>query len=183
MDTFFQNFCNKYPIYLFNTKFKKKIFYIFFSLIQFFLKGPFLIKFKLFSIFVYPDKNDYTRYILTRVSLPDISERKLIINNLTNHKNIFIDCGANSGFYSLDVSTLVKNVEIYAFEPSDKEFMFLKKNIEINKHNFKISPTGLAHIWIPRSAISLLRSKRSIGQSGFWAAGDSCTCDGDIHYD
>ena len=143
MDTFFQNFCNKYPIYLFNTKLKKKIFYIFFSLIQSFLKGPFLIKFKLFSIFVYPDKNDYTRYILTRVSLPDISERKLIINNLTNHKNIFIDCGANSGFYSLDISTQVNNVEIYAFEPSDKEFMFLNKNIEIN--NIKnITPVKLA---------------------------------------
>ena len=143
MDTFFQNFCNKYPIYLFNTKFKKKIFYIFFSLIQFFLKGPFLLKFKLFSIFVYPDKNDYTRYFLTRVSLPDISERKLIINNLTNHKNMFIDCGANSGFYSLDISTQVKNVEVFAFEPSDKEFIFLKRNIEIN--NFKnITPIKLA---------------------------------------
>ena len=107
------------------------------------MKGPFLLKFKLFSIFVYPDKNDYTRYFLTRVSLPDISERKLIINNLTNHKNMFIDCGANSGFYSLDISTQVKNVEVFAFEPSDKEFMFLKRNIEIN--NFKnITPIKLA---------------------------------------
>ena len=69
------------------------------------------LKFKLFSIFVYPDKNDYTRFILTRVTLPDPRERELIINNLTNNKNVFIDCGANSGFYSLDVSTKVKNVE------------------------------------------------------------------------
>ena len=82
---------------------KKKYFIFFFSLLQYFLKGPFLIKFKLFSIFVYPDKNDYTRFILTRVTLPDPRERELIINNLTNNKNVFIDCGANSGFYSLDV--------------------------------------------------------------------------------
>ena len=143
MDSFFQKFCDKYPIYLFNTKFKKKIFYILFSLLQYFLKGPFLIKFKLFSIFVYPDKNDYTRFILTRVTLPDPRERELIINNLTNNKNVFIDCGANSGFYSLDVSTKVKNVEIFAFEPSDKEFNFLKRNIEIN--NIKnITPIKLA---------------------------------------
>ncbi len=143
MDSFFQKFCDKYPIYFFNNKFKKKVFYIFFSLLQYFLKGPFLIKFKLFSIFVYPDKNDYTRYILTRVTLPDPRERELIINNLTNKKNVFIDCGANSGFYSLDVSTKVNNVEIFAFEPSIKEFDFLKRNIEIN--NIKnIKPIKLA---------------------------------------
>jgi len=90
------------------------------------------MNFKNFKIFAYPTKGDYTRYILTRVEVPDPRERNLITQNLNNEKNIFIDCGANAGFYSLDVSTKVNNVYVFAFEPSKEERIFLKKNLNLN---------------------------------------------------
>ena len=85
-----------------------------------------------FKIFSYPTKGDYTRFMLTRVSLPDPRERNIIIQNLKNRNNIFIDCGANAGFYSLDVATKVDNVSVYAFEPSKKERILLKNNLNLN---------------------------------------------------
>jgi FkbM family methyltransferase len=132
MDFIFQKICNIIPAYKIDTKFKKKFFYIFFSIVQFFLKGPFVMNFKNFKIFAYPTKGDYTRYILTRVEIPDPRERNLITQNLNNENNIFIDCGANAGFYSLDVSTKVKNILVYAFEPSKEERFFLKNNLILN---------------------------------------------------
>lgn len=132
MDFIFQFVCNIFPAYKLNNKFKKKIFYIFFSLLKLFLKGPYLMNFGNFKIFAYPQKSDYTRYLLTRVEVPDPRERNIIIQNLKNENNVFIDCGANAGFYSLDVSTKVDNVKVYAFEPSREELSYLKKNLKVN---------------------------------------------------
>ena len=139
MDKIFQYVCDLYPAYKIDTKLKKKLFYIFFSLLKFFLKGPFVMNFENFKIYAYPEKGDYTRFMLTRVSIPDPGERKIIVQNLKNNKNIFIDCGANAGFYSLDVATKVENVSVYAFEPSKKENIVLKNNIDLNEiKNIKI---------------------------------------------
>ena len=46
MDKIFQYVCDLYPAYKIDTKFKKKLFYIFFSLLKFFLKGPFVMNFE-----------------------------------------------------------------------------------------------------------------------------------------
>lgn len=132
MDKFFQALCNFFPAFKINNFFKKKIFYLCFSILKPFLNGPFILNFNNFKIYAYPAKGDYTRFMLTRVSLPDPRERNIIIQNLKNKKNIFIDCGANAGFYSLDVATKVANVSVYAFEPSKKERIFLKKNLDLN---------------------------------------------------
>ena len=132
MDIVFQKICNIFPAFSLDNKFKKKIFYIFFSILKIFLKGPFIMNFGKFKMYAYPDKSDYTRFLITRVSLPDPRERNIIIQNLKNKKNIFIDCGANAGFYTLDVATKVENVIIYAFEPSKKERAFLKNNLDLN---------------------------------------------------
>ena len=133
MDNFFQTICNIFPAYTLDKKIKKKMFYIFFSIFKIFLKGPFILNFGNFKIYTYPTKSDYTRFLLTRVSVPDPRERNIITQNLKNKKNIFIDCGANAGFYSLDIATKAKNVITYAFEPSIKERIFLKNNIDLNK--------------------------------------------------
>ena len=133
MDTFFQRICNFFPAYTLDNKVKKKIFYIFFSTFKFFLKGPFVLNFGNFKIYSYPAKGDYTRFMLTRVSVPDPRERNIITQNLKNKKNIFIDCGANAGFYSLDIASKVNNVIVYAYEPSKKERFFLKNNIDLNE--------------------------------------------------
>ena len=133
MDTIFQTVCNIFPAFKLDKKYKKKLFYIFFSICKLFLKGPFILNFGNFKIYTYPAKSDYTRFLLTRASLPDPRERNIIIQNLKNKNNIFIDCGANAGFYSLDVATKVENVTTYAFEPSKKEKVFLQNNLDLNK--------------------------------------------------
>ena len=133
MDTIFQTVCNIFPAFKLDKKYKKKLFYIFFSICKIFLKGPFILNFGNFKIYTYPAKSDYTRFLLTRASVPDPRERNIIIQNLKNKNNIFIDCGANAGFYSLDVATKAENVTTYAFEPSKKEKVFLKDNLDLNK--------------------------------------------------
>jgi FkbM family methyltransferase len=116
-----------------NSKFKKKFFYLIFSIFKKLLKGPFVLDFGKFKLNAYPQRYDYTRFMLTRVDVPDALERKIIKNNLLNKKNIFIDCGANAGFYSIDIAKSVTNCNVYAFEPSIKERYFLKENIKLNK--------------------------------------------------
>lgn len=135
MDLVFQTLCNFFPAYKINNKLKKKIFYFIFSVLKIFLKGPFIMNFKNFKIFTYPQKGEYTRYIITRCNIPDPAERELIARNLNAKKNIFVDCGANAGFYTLDIATKVTNLKVFAFEPSKREVMLLKNNLKLNNIN------------------------------------------------
>ena len=131
MDYFFQKFCNFYPHYKLNTKFKKKLFYLIFSLTKLFLKGPFILNFDKFKFFAYPQKKNYSRSFLTKINLHDESEIELLNKNIDKN-SIFIDCGANQGFYSIPISGHNPNVKVYAFEPSEQEMFLLKENIKLN---------------------------------------------------
>lgn len=54
------------------------------------------------------------------------------INNLEEGQN-FLDIGANIGYYSLLASKIIGNAgRVYSFEPSNREFRRLLKNIELN---------------------------------------------------
>jgi FkbM family methyltransferase len=53
-----------------------------------------------------------------------------------------IDIGANTGIYSLIANAINSNATIYSFEPVNRVFKKLKKNIELN--NFKINPIEMA---------------------------------------
>ncbi len=58
------------------------------------------------------------------------------------NSEILIDIGANIGFYSILFSDLF--AQIYSFEPNERNFKVLKKNIENNKlKNIKILNFGL----------------------------------------
>ncbi len=60
----------------------------------------------------------------------------------TNNSEILIDIGANIGFYSILSSDRFK--QIYSFEPNERNFKVLKKNIENNKlKNIEILNFGL----------------------------------------
>lgn len=60
----------------------------------------------------------------------------------TNNSEILIDIGANIGFYSILSSDRFK--QIYSFEPNERNFKVLKKNIENNKlKNIQILNFGL----------------------------------------
>ena len=60
--------------------------------------------------------------------------------------NIFIDVGANSGIYSLQVGKNFPNVKIVSFEPVKETFLKFEKNILLNKNirNIKAYNLGLS---------------------------------------
>ena len=60
--------------------------------------------------------------------------------------NIFIDVGANSGIYSLQVGKSFPDVKIVSFEPVKETFLKFEKNILLNKNikNIKAHNLGLS---------------------------------------
>ena len=48
--------------------------------------------------------------------------------------NIFIDVGANSGFYSLQIGKNFPDLKIIAYEPVKETFIKFEKNILLNKN-------------------------------------------------
>lgn len=61
-----------------------------------------------------------------------------------NNKPFIIDCGSNIGISVLFFKLLYPNAEILAFEPSNKNFQLLKKNIEDNQlKNIKLEKSAL----------------------------------------
>ena len=134
MDNVFQKICDIYPHYTLKSKLKKKFFYLIFTIFKFFLNGPIILNFGKFYFLAYPQKKNYSRSLLTKINFPDDNEVNFFIDNIDKN-SLFIDCGANQGFYSIPIAGSHKDCEIYAFEPSNNEINDLKKNISIN--NFK----------------------------------------------
>lgn len=86
-------------------------------------------------------KHDYTFFKLYQTKEtyePDVSN--FLLNNL-NQRTLFIDVGANNGYYSMLAS---RNCDtIYAFEPVKNNYQRLLRNIELN--GFKnITPYQIA---------------------------------------
>ena len=131
MDHLFQFICNIFPHYKLNNKYKKKFFYLIYCIFKFFIKGPFVLNFKDFKFFSYPQKTNYSRFLLSRVEMPDKGEINFINKNIDDN-SIFLDCGANQGFYSIPIAAKNNLIDVHSFEPSDKEFELLKDNIKIN---------------------------------------------------
>ena len=132
MDKLFQKICNLFPHYKLDNKIKRKIFYLIFSLFKFFLRGPFILNFKYFKFYSYPQKGHYSRFLLTRGVMPDDGEIGFINKNI-DEDTIFFDCGANQGFYSIPIASINRFIQVHAFEPSEKEYKLLKDNLELNK--------------------------------------------------
>ena len=74
------------------------------------------------------------------------SKEANIIKLLLINKKVFIDVGANFGWYSLVLSKQFPKSEIHSFEPISTTFNYFKKNIEINKcKNIVINNVGLSN--------------------------------------
>ncbi len=143
MDKIFQKICDLYPHYRINTKIKKKIFYIVFTLFKSFISGPIKLNFGKFFFYSYPQRKNYSRSLLSKVALHDEREINFFIKNIDN-KSIFIDCGANQGFYTIPIAASNKNCKIIAFEPSVQEMEYLNQNISLNNiENIETSYLGI----------------------------------------
>jgi len=71
----------------------------------------------------------YSLYNAGYIGNDDLFVTKYIINNL-NKNNVFIDVGANIGFFTLIASNLVgSGGQIYAFEPIPSTYEYLKTNV------------------------------------------------------
>ena len=113
MDKIFQKICDLYPHYKINTKIKKKIFYIIFTLFKLFLSGPIKLNFGKFFFYSYPQRKNYSRSLLSKVNLHDEREINFFIKNIDDN-SVFIDCGANQGFYTIPIAASNKNCKIIA---------------------------------------------------------------------
>ena len=128
MDKIFQKICDLYPHYKINTKIKKKIFYIIFTLFKSVITGPIKLNFGNFFFYSYPQRKNYSRSLLSKVALHDEREINFFIKNIDD-KSVFIDCGANQGFYTIPIAASNKSCKIIAFEPSIQEMEYLNQNI------------------------------------------------------
>ena len=132
-DYIFQKFCNIFPHYIVKKNFfYKKTFYVFFSLFKFFLKKPVILNFKNYKFLAFPQKFDYSRFLLTRGDLPDPGELDFIKKTIKNKKSLFIDCGSNYGSYSIPIATFNKNCDIYAFDASRSVKKTFFRNLKLN---------------------------------------------------
>ena len=135
-DYTFQKFCNVFPHYIVRKNlFYKKIFYFSFCIFKFFLKKPVILDFKTYKFLAFPQKFDYSRFLLTRGDLPDPGELDFIKKNINYKKTLFIDCGSNYGSYSIPIASFNKNCDVYAFDASrsvQKTFLY---NLKLN--NFR----------------------------------------------
>ena len=132
-DYIFQKFCNVFPHYVVRKNFFfKKVFYLIFSVFKFFLEKPVILNFKNYKFLAFPQKYDYSRFLLTRGDLPDPGELDFIKKTIKNKKTLFIDCGSNYGSYSIPIATFNKNCDVYAFDASrfvEKTFF---RNLKLN---------------------------------------------------
>ncbi len=143
MDKIFQKICDFYPHYRINTRIKKKIFYIIFTLFKSFINGPIKLNFGNFFFYSYPQRKNYSRSLLSKVNLHDEREINFFIKNIDDN-SVFIDCGANQGFYTIPIAASNKNCKVIAFEPSVQEMEYLNQNISLNNiENIETSYLGI----------------------------------------
>jgi FkbM family methyltransferase len=133
IDYIFQKFCNIFPHYIVKKNFfYKKVFYFFFSIFQIFLKKPVILNFKTYKFLAFPQKFDYSRFLLTRGDLPDPGELDFIKKTIKNKKTLFIDCGSNYGSYSIPIAAFNKNCDVEAFDASRSVKKTFIRNLKIN---------------------------------------------------
>ena len=89
--------------------------------------------------------------------------------------DVIIDVGANIGNHSLFIAKFCNPEQIYSFEPFQYSFNLLKKNIEINHFENKITPIPYAVGSKPTKGAMLIRDENNIGMTQFIE-----TNDGDI---
>ena len=133
IDFIFQKFCNIFPHYVVRQNIlNKKFFYCVFCIFKFFLKKPVVLNFKNYKFLAFPQKHDYSRFLLTRGDLPDPGELDLIKKIVNNKKALFIDCGSNYGSYSIPIGTFNKNCDVYAFDASRSVKKTFLRNLRLN---------------------------------------------------
>jgi len=94
-----------------------------------------------------------------------------IISNLLKEGDIFVDIGANIGYYLLHGSYLVGTTGIvFGFEPIPKNFEFCKKNVELN--NLKNVVLYQYALWNEKTEKTMISPEGFPGNSQMFNGGD-----------
>lgn len=67
-----------------------------------------------------------------------------VFKKLVTSCNVFIDIGANTGYYSLVASMINKEIEVHSFEPAQGPLHYLNKNVMLNNLEKRISVHPIA---------------------------------------
>ncbi|OGK21885.1 hypothetical protein A3C23_00875 [Candidatus Roizmanbacteria bacterium RIFCSPHIGHO2_02_FULL_37_13b] len=79
------------------------------------------------------DKNDHRIAPIEIINFSTYENEEMAVTLKLIKKNYTIfDIGANIGWYSLTLSRLKKNIQIYAFEPILRTYKYLNRNIALN---------------------------------------------------
>ena len=125
----------------YNLRLLYKIFYILFKL---FLKKKIILKFSEYKFFAYPQKKDLSRWMIRNLKIWDEKMINIIIQNIKKNQSIFIDVGCNYGAYSIPISKIDSNLNVFCFDPSKKSLKRLVDNINLNNSkNIKYFELGI----------------------------------------
>jgi FkbM family methyltransferase len=167
-DYIFQKLCNIFPHYIVKKNFFfKKFFYFLFCIFKFFLKKPVILNFKSYKFLAFPQKFDYSRFLLTRGDLPDPGELDFIKKTIRDKKSLFIDCGSNYGSYTIPIAEFNKNGDVYAFDASRSVKKTFFSNLKLNNlknikyHNLAIGQQNKMVIFHEDIYSNIISSTRS----------------------
>lgn len=94
--------------------------------------GPFDCEFSNYRFRLYPGENHSDRYIFRRRRLPESQEHDAL-RPFIFPRMIFVDIGANIGFYSIFISRLLHGeFRLLAFEPHPRTYEKLLYNLSLN---------------------------------------------------
>lgn len=112
----------------------------------------------------YPLDNLFDRHILFQTKYSEVEEFELI-KTFLNEDSIFIDIGANTGFYSLLAAKIINQPNhILAFEPNPVMLKRFNQNIVFNQKEdiINVLPVGLAN---ENSEFTLHLNTKNLGSS------------------
>lgn len=88
-------------------------------------------------------------YLMKQVYLYDIYEKNTIrhLRYLTKPGSVCVDCGANSGFYTLTLASIAGTMgQVHSFEPLSINFNRLSENVRLNSFkNIHLNQVGLSN--------------------------------------
>jgi FkbM family methyltransferase len=94
---------------------------------------------------IIPANSSYGSLLIYSAGTIDYNESS-IIKKLLRHDDIFIDIGANIGYYTLLASSLINSGSIFAFEPNHKLCKLIEQSLmlsEVSKDIYRVLPTAV----------------------------------------
>lgn len=128
-------------------------------------KGDMIKTFDLFNIKFNLEINPKRGYIDKNLYVKGFYEKEIskLISQRLKGKKVFVDVGANIGYYSVFASKILKKGRVYAFEPQKYSYKILKKNLSLNNlENVTLVNKGCGS---KNEKLSIYSDKNNLGHS------------------